>query len=212
MKVWGDISKTMIWVSIISTLFLYYVCFIKCNASFLCILENLCGFIKCNFSFIYISEYPHELHHLDKDSSKIIDSAYLHKTNLDNCPKFTQQNELYHPLPQFKVVLGTGIVSQPTSLVFCCSIDEKLHQFQHSISIQLQKMILKNIFLSWWRISSLVKLLYVYLFFILIYWLQVTLFLYVYLFLCIYPFIHCMWRCYLYDYLLLSIHGFIHCR
>ena len=41
--------------------------FMKCNASFLYISENLCDFIKYNVSFLCISEYPHELHNLHKD-------------------------------------------------------------------------------------------------------------------------------------------------
>ena len=44
-----------------------YVCFIKCNVSFLCISEFPLDFIKCSISFLYILEYSHELHDLHKD-------------------------------------------------------------------------------------------------------------------------------------------------
>ena len=41
-----------------------HVYFIKCNVSFLYILEYTRDFIKCNVSFLCTSEYPHELHDL----------------------------------------------------------------------------------------------------------------------------------------------------
>ena len=43
------------------------VYFIKCNVSFLHILDYPRDFKKCNISFLCISEYPHELHDLHKD-------------------------------------------------------------------------------------------------------------------------------------------------
>ena len=45
------------------------------------------------------------------------------------------QNELHHPLPEFKVALGTGFVSHQRPsyfIVWTITIVEKLHQLQHS--------------------------------------------------------------------------------
>ena len=67
-----------------------YVYFIKCNISFLCILEYPRDFIKCNASFLCISEYPHELHDLHKDyllapECLQIEKTYLATINSTSC-------------------------------------------------------------------------------------------------------------------------------
>ena len=60
-----------------------------------------------------------------------------------------QQNELHHPPPQFKAVLGTGIVPRQRPSCFVVrSIDmvEKLHQLQHSSTYSSEKWFGKRFF------------------------------------------------------------------
>ena len=54
-----------------------YVCFIKCNVSFLCISEFPLDFIKCSISFLCILEYSHELHDLHKDYQFVTEENIL---------------------------------------------------------------------------------------------------------------------------------------
>ena len=62
----------------------------------------------------------------------------------------------------------------PTSIVFYCSVNShswKTTSTSTLVNVQLRKIILKKISLSWWTLWSLVSLLCVYLFFyVLIYW------------------------------------------
>ena len=125
----------------------------KCSVFLLCISAIYPhDFIKCNVSFLCISDYPHEFHDLDKyylltpkclQIEENILSSYQHYLLQDEgfskppptlYSEFSQQNELHHPLPQFKVVLGTGITSHKRPLCFVLlsvTMVEKLHQVQH---------------------------------------------------------------------------------
>ena len=58
-----------------------------------------------------------------------------------------QQNELHHPLPQFKVILKTGIASDQRPLCFIfrsITMVEKLHQFQQPSTNSWEKQFWKR--------------------------------------------------------------------
>ena len=90
-----------------------HVNFIKWNNSFLCISDYLHDFIKWNVSFSCISEYPHELLGLHTDYPSAPERLQIEENILSYYQRYLlhKKNELDHPLPHFKVVLGTGIAS-----------------------------------------------------------------------------------------------------
>ena len=97
-----------------------------------------------------------------------------------------QQNELHRLLLHFKDVFATGIVL-PTSSAFYLLINPhgwKATSISTLVNVQLQKMILKKIYSSWWATGSLVSFLSLSLFFC-------------FMFLCVdfvHLFIHCKWN------------------
>ena len=155
MMIPDDSSRRYILVCDLAKYYFYcfyiYVYFIKCNIFFLCISEYPRDFIKSNVSFLCIWEYPHELRDVHKDytcawmsldsrkhaqqlSTLLVARWRIQQTSTQARPEFTQQNELHHPLMQFKVVLGTGIASHQLPscfIIWSIAMVEKLHQLQH---------------------------------------------------------------------------------
>ena len=132
MMIPDDIPRGYILECDLGKYYFYYlyihVYFIKCNVSFLYISQYPHDFTRCDVSFLCGSEYPHELHDLHKDYPLAPECLQIEENLLSKYqrhllqdggfskppskarPEFTQQNELHHPLPQFKVVPGTGIM------------------------------------------------------------------------------------------------------
>ena len=145
-----------------------------------------------------------------------------------------QQNELHHPLPQFKSCIWNWDCVSPTSIVFCCYInhhDWKTTSTSILVNVQLQKIVLKKISLNWWTTRSLISLLDVFLFFYIDSFIAGKDFILVivrsYVFIdsfivgkvfslsliCSFILIHSLQvKFFLYDYLFLCIHRFIHSR
>ena len=114
-------------------------------------------FIKCNVSLICISGYPQDLRKdhlialecpqieeniLNEYQWHLLQEEGFNKSPPKLCPEFTQQNELHHSLPKFKVVLGTGIASHHRLSCFAVrsiAMVEKLHQLQHSSTYSCKK-------------------------------------------------------------------------
>ena len=98
----------------------------------------------------------------------------------------------------------------PTSIVFCRSINRhgwKTTSTPTPVNVQLRKMILKKISLSWWTARSLVSLLHVYYLFSYIDSFIVGK-VFIFMFLCSYLLIHSLQVFYLYVYLFRCIDSF----
>ena len=90
-----------------------YVYFIKCNISFLCVLEYPHDFIKCNASFLCISEYPHELHDLHKDYLLAPECLQIEKNILSDYQQHLLQDEGFsktHPKLVFYMLICSFIL------------------------------------------------------------------------------------------------------
>ena len=81
----------------------------------------------------------------------------IQQTSTQVRPEFTQQNELRHSISQFKVILGTGIVSHQRPSCFDVGSNAMVEKLPTSssttststlVNVRLRKMILKKISLS----------------------------------------------------------------
>ena len=112
---------------------------------------------------------PDKRKHTYQLSKSLVTRWRIQQNSTQVFPEFTQQNELHHPLLQFQFVLKSRIAShqRPSCFIFrSITMVEKLQPTSTSIlgNVQLRKMILEKISLSWWTTRSLVSLLYVSLF------------------------------------------------
>ena len=141
-------------------------------------------------SFLCILEYPHELVDLNKDYQLAPERLQIEENILSDYQRHFLLDERFSKPPpklvpnlcnktnfiihyrNLKLYLDTSKdCLSPTSIVFCCSINSHGWKTSTLVNVQLWKIILKKISLSWWTLQSLVSLLCVYLFFyVLIYW------------------------------------------
>ena len=161
----------MNWVSLIFT-FSLNVCI-----SFLRNWENLRDSIKCNASFLCISEYPHELHDLQKDYPLAPEFLQTEENIFSDYQRHLLQDEGFSKTPSklvrnlrkktsyifryrnLKLYLEVGLYLtnvQRASIVFCLrsiAMVKKLHQIQDSSTYSCKKWFWRK---RWCMIRTLI--------------------------------------------------------